>query len=185
MEDMDTVLREVMRRKRRPLIPKAMPAELSIIMKEAWHHDPDYRPNFNELSRRLGHVDASVCRISVEKVTPRKHTSANQVLEEVFPPHIAEALRQGKKIEPEHHELVTIFFSDIVGFTKISCELEPQAVCDMLDRLYTKFDKIAEEHDLFKVCLLKFMICFVCFKFLEIIHSSLNNFKNTFSYIVK
>ncbi|EGD74805.1 TKL/DICTY4/DRK protein kinase [Salpingoeca rosetta] len=151
MEDMDKVLREVVRRKRRPSIPRAMPAELSIIMKESWHHDPDRRPSFNELSRRMGHVDASVCRIAVEKVTPKKRTGGNSVLEEVFPPHIAEALRQGKKIEPEHHELVTIFFSDIVGFTNISGTLPPEKVMNMLDRFYTKLDKLADEMELFKV----------------------------------
>ena len=150
MEDMDSVLRGVVRRKRRPPIPAAMPPELSIIMKESWHHDPDKRPSFNELSRRMGHVDASVCRIAVERVTPKKRSNTG-VLEEVFPPHIAEALRQGKKIEPEHHEIVTIFFSDIVGFTNISQTLDPQDVMNMLDRLYTKFDKIAEELELFKV----------------------------------
>jgi class 3 adenylate cyclase len=59
-----------------------------------------------------------------------------QSLPQVFPPHIAKQLRDGKKVEPQQHDCVTIFFSDIVGFTDISRQLEPKQVMNMLDRLY-------------------------------------------------
>eukprot|EP00977_Amphora_coffeiformis_P012826 scaffold3240_cov187-Amphora_coffeaeformis.AAC.21 len=84
----------------------------------------------------------------------KKHSdmdSQDRLLEEVFPAHIAQALREGKKPEPESHECVTIFFSDILGFTKISSELSPLKVSDMLDRLYQKFDALSHEHDVYKV----------------------------------
>lgn len=54
--------------------------------------------------------------------------SAIQLLQEVFPPNIARALREGRKVEPEFHECVTIFFSDIVGFTDISGSFHPLQV---------------------------------------------------------
>jgi hypothetical protein len=69
----------------------------------------------------------------------------------VFPPHIAKALQQGRKVDPESHEVVTIFFSDIVGFTDISSTLEPIEVSHMLDRLYSKFDDLSRKYDVFKV----------------------------------
>ena len=47
--------------------------------------------------------------------------------------------------------MVTIFFSDIVGFTTISSELPPKKIADLLDRLYTKFDALSLKHDIFKV----------------------------------
>ena len=46
-------------------------------------------------------------------------------------------------MEPQQHEAVTIFFSDIVGFTEISKQLLPIEVMKMLDRLYNKFDAVA------------------------------------------
>ena len=58
----------------------------------------------------------------------------DNLLFQVFPRHIAEALRDGRKVEPEHHDMVTIFFSDIVGFTDISATLDPIKISDMLDR---------------------------------------------------
>jgi class 3 adenylate cyclase len=45
----------------------------------------------------------------------------------------------------------TIFFSDIVGFTTISSELDPRKVATLLDRLYTKLDALSRKHDVFKV----------------------------------
>jgi hypothetical protein len=50
--------------------------------------------------------------------------------------HIAEALRDGRQVEAEHRDCVTIFFSDIVDFTAISSKLPPGKVADLLDRLY-------------------------------------------------
>ena len=73
------------------------------------------------------------------------------LLYDVFPKHIAEALRSGRKVEPENHECVTIFFSDIVGFTQISSELDPMKISDLLDRLYNSFDALSHYHDVFKV----------------------------------
>ena len=72
-------------------------------------------------------------------------------LYDIFPKHIADALQAGRPVEAEHHDMVTIFFSDIVGFTEISSSLEPRQIADMLGRLYTKFDALSSKFDVFKV----------------------------------
>jgi class 3 adenylate cyclase len=77
----------------------------------------------------------------------RKPTS----LFDVFPKKVAEALNAGKKVEAETHEMVSIFFSDIVGFTTISQSLNALKVSNMLDRLYTVFDNLSRKHKIFKV----------------------------------
>jgi hypothetical protein len=74
-----------------------------------------------------------------------------QLLLEVFPSHVAKALMEGRKVEPESKECVTIFFSDIVGYTDLASSMEPHLVMNMLDRLYTKFDLLSEKYDVFKV----------------------------------
>jgi hypothetical protein len=78
-------------------------------------------------------------------------SKTDELLYSVFPRHVADALRNGQKVEPENHDLVTIFFSDIVGFTDISSQLDPMKISDMLDRLYHSFDALSDYHDVFKV----------------------------------
>ncbi|EKX31507.1 hypothetical protein GUITHDRAFT_55545, partial [Guillardia theta CCMP2712] len=46
---------------------------------------------------------------------------------------------------------VTIFFSDIVGFTTMSCDLAPGKISDMLDRLYSVFDRLSHELGIYKL----------------------------------
>ena len=86
-----------------------------------------------------------------EKEVEVVEDGSNELLSEVFPPHIAKALSEGRKVEPESKECVTIFFSDIVGFTNISATITPLKVSQMLDRLYQKFDHLSREHDVYKV----------------------------------
>ena len=119
-------------------------------MKECFQADPDLRPTAQELDVRLKRIHQEG-GTSTKRQAPLKAKKSNVSLFDIFPRHIAEALRDGRTVEPEHKDCVTLFFSDIVGFTELSSKLEPQKVAGLLDRLYNIFDDLSNKHDIFKV----------------------------------
>lgn len=70
---------------------------------------------------------------------------------QILPPEIVEAIRTGAKPENKKLEHVTIFFSDVVGYTDISRQVSEIEVMTMLNNLYTVMDYCTEIFDLYKV----------------------------------
>ena len=85
-----------------------------------------------------------------KKLENEKNLS-NTLLYSMLPQNVADLLRRGETYEPMSHDDVTLFFSDVVGFTEMAAELAPWEVIDMLNILYTVMDFLSEKFGLYKV----------------------------------
>ena len=138
---------------KRPPVPESCPPKMVDLMKKCWSANAFFRPSAKDIDYVLVEMNSTdteplaTAQERVRETLKRKPTS----LYDVFPKHIADALNAGKKVEAESHEIVTVVFSDIVGFTTISEQFTPMKVSNMLDRLYQEFDKLADQHHIFKV----------------------------------
>ena len=142
---------------RRPPIPTNCPSKMVDIMKKCWSPDPVFRPQAKDLDllfMDMSMRDTEPCENGGDKQLFSKPVVAmtrEDMLYEVFPRHIADALKTGQKVEPENHDNVTVVFSDIIHFTDISKTISALKVSQMLDRLYISFDDLAKKHHIFKV----------------------------------
>uniref|UniRef100_A0A8K9WZQ6 Guanylate cyclase n=1 Tax=Oncorhynchus mykiss TaxID=8022 RepID=A0A8K9WZQ6_ONCMY len=157
----------------RPVVsPDYAPMECIQLMKQCWNEEPDRRPCFDQIfdlfkninkGRKTNIIDSmlrmleqyssnleELIRERTEELEIEKQKT-EKLLTQMLPPTVANALKVGGTVEPEYFDNVTLYFSDIVGFTTISANSEPIEVVDLLNDLYTLFDAIIGNHDVYKV----------------------------------
>lgn len=73
----------------------------------------------------------------------RRHSE--ELLLNVLPHNVAERLKSGETLIADLHREATILFADIVGFTKISAETSAVELVQMLNWVFSIFDRLTEE----------------------------------------
>jgi len=154
-EDEREVLQGVREGWKRPVVPEGCGAKMESVMVDCWNQKHCLRPTFDEVAKRIQSTPASeVCSAAWVRAKALGRTPSSSKLaswERCFPPETAQAVRGGQKVPPIRKQMVSVFFSDVVGFTTISSAMDPVKVSDMLDRLYVRFDAIAESMNIFKI----------------------------------
>ncbi|XP_072523631.1 guanylate cyclase 2G [Salminus brasiliensis] len=142
------------------------------LLTACWSENPDQRPPFSSIRRGLQSIspdshanilDNMVNKLEkyanhleevVEERTTQltiEKTRADKLLSSMLPRYIADQLMAGKSVEPRSYDLVTIFFSDIVGFTSMCAISSALEVVTVLNDLYSLFDEIIKLYDVYKV----------------------------------
>ncbi|KAM4736450.1 LOW QUALITY PROTEIN: atrial natriuretic peptide receptor 1-like [Anableps anableps] len=157
----------------RPTVdPENHSPELGQLMQRCWAEEPTERPDFNHIrlllrrhntESRTNILDNLLSRMEqyannleelVEERTQAYHEEkrkAEALLYQILPHSVAEQLKRGETVQAEAFDSVTIYFSDIVGFTALSAESTPMEVVTLLNDLYTCFDAIIDNFDVYKV----------------------------------
>ncbi|XP_045061794.1 guanylate cyclase soluble subunit beta-2 [Coregonus clupeaformis] len=99
----------------------------------------------NQLERKKEELRILSRHLEVEK----KKTET--LLYAMLPRHVANQLKEGKRVEAGEFQVCTILFSDVVTFTNICAACEPIQIVNMLNSMYSKFDRLTSVHDVYKV----------------------------------
>ncbi|XP_023573023.1 guanylate cyclase soluble subunit beta-2 [Octodon degus] len=102
-----------------------------------------------ELSNQLERKKEELCILSKHLAIEKKKTET--LLYAMLPEHVANQLKEGKKVAAGEFETCTILFSDVVTFTNICAACEPIQIVNMLNSMYSKFDRLTSVHEVYKV----------------------------------
>ncbi|XP_062263690.1 guanylyl cyclase C [Platichthys flesus] len=150
--------------------------ELYVLIKTCWDEDPERRPDFKRIEGTLGKIFSNLHNQATETYMDnliRRLQNYSRTLERLveertclykaerdradrlnfmlLPGPVVRSLKETGRVEPELFEEVTVYFSDIVGFTTLCHYSTPMEVVDMLNDIYKNFDSILDHHDVYKV----------------------------------
>ncbi|GJQ80786.1 hypothetical protein Trydic_g9377 [Trypoxylus dichotomus] len=148
------------------------PEDLLGLMERCWSDNPEERPTFESIRGTVRYIMKGYCENLMDDLLRRMEQYANnlealveekteqlsqekrrseELLYQVLPRPVAQQLMSGEMVQPEQFECVTVYFSDIVGFTALCTKSTPMQVVDFLNDLYSTFDRIIGFYDVYKV----------------------------------
>lgn len=86
----------------------------------------------------------------IEKLAAEQEKSERLLLS-IFPQPIAERLKREQSIIADSFSEVSVLFADIVNFTSLAARTPPIEIVKWLNKVFSAFDQLAEQHGLEKI----------------------------------
>lgn len=112
-------------------------------------YDDGFSPNYKAWAYPIVFVSAFLFALLMMLVLVSKKEH-ERLLRNLMPARAINKLRKGETVV-ERYSQVTIFFSDIVGYTNMSSQMTSFDVMQMLSDLYAQFDILAKKHGVYKI----------------------------------
>lgn len=81
----------------------------------------------------------------------QEQEKTDTLLLNVLPKEIAAILKYENRLIADHHDMASVMFADVVGFTSLSAELAPAEMVEMLNEVFSYFDSLVEKYGLEKI----------------------------------
>ncbi len=121
---------------------------MAFYSKKAQRLDEDLFKVMATIGSQIGQF---VKRKKAEQALRHEQEKTETLLLNILPQPIAERLKQQTSTIADNFEEVTVLFADLVGFTPWSSEVSPIEVVEMLNKIFSEFDRLTEKHQLEKI----------------------------------
>lgn len=96
-------------------------------------------------------MNSNLALFREKRLVEYERSRADSVLYNAMPVSIANDLKQNKPVKAEKFQNMTVLFADIVGFTKFSASVPPDAVVHILNQIFSEFDELVEKFKVEKI----------------------------------
>lgn len=90
-------------------------------------------------------------RKRTEAALSKEQEQTERLLLNVLPKPIAERLKQSQETIAENFAEATVLFADLVNFTQIAASLSPIELVNLLNQIFSTFDRLSEHYNLEKI----------------------------------
>ena len=101
------------------------------------------------------YYEGSVVDITLHKIWEEalryQQQCTDELLQNILPTPIAQRLKLQESLIADSFDEVTVLFADLVSFTELSAQIPATKLVDLLNKIFSVFDRLTEKHGLEKI----------------------------------
>ncbi len=121
---------------------------MTFFSRETQKIDPEVLKIMTAIGNQLGQF---IQRKKVELALREEQKQTETLLLNILPLPIAERLKQQPSTIADSFDEVTVLFADLVGFTHLASSLSPIELVEILNAIFSEFDRLTEKYGLEKI----------------------------------